>query len=103
MYFGIALGRELRAVVEGGKPREAALRDYGAFSASHRWKFESMLRAQRAVPKIPPRALACAMHGMATDAFVRWSFTHYLNVAPPEFARAGDARGARQPALQAAA
>ena len=23
---------------------------------------------------------------MSTDAFVRWSFGHYLNIAPPEFA-----------------
>ncbi len=87
-YFGIALGRELRAVVEGGKSREAALRDYAAFSASHRWKFEWMLRTQQAVPRVPPRALALALRGLATDAFVRWSFKHYLRIAPPEFARA---------------
>ena len=86
-YFGIACGRELRAVVEGGKDREQALRDYAAFSASHRWKFESMLRVQRTVPKVPPRLLAALMRGMSSDAFVRWSFGHYLNIAPPEFAR----------------
>ena len=91
-YFGIALGRELRDVVEGRKSRADALRDYGAFSASHRWKFEWMLRTQRAVPKVPPRALALAMRGMAADAFVRRAFTHYLNIAPPEFA---GARGRR--------
>jgi flavin-dependent dehydrogenase len=90
-YFGIACGRELRAVVEGSKPREDALRDYSAFSASHRWKFEWMLRTQRTVPKVPPRALALALRGMGTDAFVRWSFSHYLNIAPPGFARASGA------------
>ncbi|HEX6117693.1 MAG TPA: NAD(P)/FAD-dependent oxidoreductase [Solirubrobacterales bacterium] len=102
-YFGIALGRELRAVVAGGKPRADALRDYAAFSASHRWKFEWMLRTQRAVPRVPPRALAFAMRGMSTDAFVRWSFDHYLNIAPPAFADAAGPSGARQPELQAAA
>src|SRR5918998_1146803 len=39
-YFGIALGRELRAVLEGRATREQALARYGAFSASHRWKYE---------------------------------------------------------------
>ena len=32
-YFGIALGRELRAVLEGRQDRAAALKRYGAFSA----------------------------------------------------------------------
>ena len=32
LYFGIACGRELRAVVDGRKSREAALRDYASFS-----------------------------------------------------------------------
>jgi flavin-dependent dehydrogenase len=82
-YFGIACGHELRAVIENRKDREAALRDYASFSASHRWKFEAMLRVQRTVPKLPPRMLAALMRGMASDAFVRWSFGHYLNIAPP--------------------
>jgi flavin-dependent dehydrogenase len=86
LYFGIACGRELRSVIEGRKDREQALHDYAAFSASHRWKFESMLRVQRAVPRVPPRLLALALRGMSSDAFVRWSFGHYLNIAPPEFA-----------------
>ena len=34
-YFGIACGRELRAVVQGRSSREAALRQYGAFSDAH--------------------------------------------------------------------
>jgi flavin-dependent dehydrogenase len=102
-YFGIACGRELRAVVEGSKSREEAMRDYSAFSASHRWKFEWMLRTQRTVPKVPPRALALALRAMGTDAFVRWSFSRYLNVAPPEFARDSDPRPAPRPRLEAAA
>ena len=53
-YFGIACGRELRAVIEGRSTREDALRRYASFSASHRWKFESMLRVQRLVPRVPP-------------------------------------------------
>ena len=44
-----------------------------------------MLRAQRAVPRVPPRMLALMSRPMATRAFTRWSFDHYLRVAPPSF------------------
>ena len=53
-YFGIALGRELRAVLEGRQDKAAALERYGAFSASHKWKFESMY-AGPAVDPAPAR------------------------------------------------
>src|SRR5262249_41120499 len=43
-YFGIELGDELRNVIEGRQDREAALRSYAEFVASHRWKFGWMLR-----------------------------------------------------------
>ena len=87
LYFGIACGRELRRVVEGRATRDDALRAYAAFSAAHEWQFNWMLRTQRAVPKVPPRLLAAALRWpLSSDAFVRWSFTHYLNVAPPSFA-----------------
>src|SRR5919199_1192090 len=33
LYFGVACGRELRAVLDGGKDERAALRQYAAFSA----------------------------------------------------------------------
>src|SRR5205823_14612947 len=59
-YFAIACGRELRAVVEGRRTREDALRRYHDFSAQHEWKFRWMLRAQRLVPRVPPRVLGPA-------------------------------------------
>ena len=85
-YFGIACGRELRAVVDGRRTRADALRRYATFNATHRWKFEWMLRVQKLVPKVPPRALGPALRAMSTDAFVRWSFNHYMNVADPSIA-----------------
>jgi flavin-dependent dehydrogenase len=88
-YFGIALGRELRAVVEGRSTKAAALSAYHAFSASHEWKFRWMLRTQKAVPRVPPRLLAPAIRAMGAQRFVDWSFDHYLNIAPPSFAAAG--------------
>jgi menaquinone-9 beta-reductase len=85
-YFGIACGRELRAVVEGRQPAARALANYGDFSAAHEWKFRWMLRAQRLVPRVPPRALAGALRAMQWRRFVEWSFGHYLAIAPPSFA-----------------
>ena len=82
-YFGMACGRELRAVVEGRTTAAEALARYGDFSDSHRWKFESMLAAQRLVPRVPPRLLAGALKGMQWRRFVDWSFGHYLAIAPP--------------------
>ncbi|OLE36028.1 MAG: monooxygenase [Actinobacteria bacterium 13_1_20CM_3_68_9] len=70
-YFGIACGRELRAVVAGDKRRDEALRDYGAFSAAHRWKFESMLWAQRLIPRVPPRLLAPGKPAAAREQALR--------------------------------
>jgi flavin-dependent dehydrogenase len=88
-YFGLACGRELRGVVEGRQSRDEALRRYASFSASHRWKFESMLRVQRLIPRVPPRLLGPAIVAMSSPRFVNWSFEHYLNIAPPSFV--GDA------------
>ena len=85
LYFGPACGQELREVVARRQGRDDALRRYAAFSASHRWKFEAMLDVQRLIPRIPPHALALALRGMGTDAFVRWAFGHYLRIrrTPP--------------------
>ena len=102
LYFGIACGRELRAVVDGRKDRAAALRDYGAFSASHRWKFEAMLRVQRFVPRVEPRLLGLMLRGMERRSFVDWSFGHYLAIAPPEFAGPPPQRASAPPLAAAA-
>jgi digeranylgeranylglycerophospholipid reductase len=95
-YFGIACGRELRAVVEGRSTRPDALRRYAEFSASHRWKFEAMLRVQRLIPRVPPRVLGPAIRAMSSQRFVDWSFTHYLQIAPPSFAAGSPVQPAGQ-------
>jgi flavin-dependent dehydrogenase len=89
LYFGIACGRELRAVLAGAQTKEQALHRYGSFSASHRWKFESMLQVQRLVPRVPPRLLAPALRAMGAKRFVEWSFGHYLKIADPAFVAGG--------------
>jgi flavin-dependent dehydrogenase len=112
--FGLACGRELRSVVDGRSTRAAALARYGAFSAAHEWKFAWMLRAQRAVPRIPPRLLRAVVAAMGRRPLSHWAFGHYLRIAPPPSADAqpdprrspGDLRpadGPNSPAVAAGA
>ncbi len=103
LYFGIACGRELRAVVEGRASAAEALASYGDFSASHSWKFACMLAAQRAVPRVQPRALNGLVGAMQARRFVDWSFGHYLRIAPPEFALPGPPPRAARPVAPALA
>jgi flavin-dependent dehydrogenase len=85
-YFGIACGRELRAVLEGRRSRAEALERYGRFSESHRRKFELMLQTQHAVPRLPPRALGAVTRAFRRGTVSHWAFGHYLRIAPPQFA-----------------
>ena len=97
-YFGIACGRELRAVHEGRSDRASALRRYADFNSAHRWKFEWMLRVQKLIPRVPPRVLAPALKAMSAEAIVDWSFTHYLRIAGPEIVGELDERREPVPA-----
>jgi menaquinone-9 beta-reductase len=96
LYFGIALGRELRGVLDGWQDREAAASRYAEFNDSHEWKFRWMLRVQKLVPKIPPRLLGPLVRLLGNKRFIKWSFNHYLQIAPAQFARdsANDQNGA---------
>jgi len=85
-YFGIALGRELRAVVEGRQDKAAALERYGRFSASHRWKFESMYLAQQSIRCLHGRPLDHLTRVFTRPRVAHWAFQHYLEIAPPSFA-----------------
>jgi hypothetical protein len=97
LYFGIALGRELRGVLEGRQSRDGAAAAYTAFHDSHERKFRWMLRVQRLVPRVPPRFLGPAIRLMGSKRFIEWSFNHYLNIAPPRFAgSANDQEGPGQ-------
>jgi len=100
-HFGIACGRELRDVVAGASTRERALARYGAFSDGHEWKYRWMLRAQRLVPRVPPRALAAALGAVERDPFVAWAFGHYLRIAPPPAGRARRVGAPQSPAAVA--
>jgi flavin-dependent dehydrogenase len=85
LYFGIAAGRELRAVFEGWQTRGEALDRYARFSEAHRRGFGVLLFFQRLVPRIPPRLLAPAFRIYKTQKLIDVTFNAYLRVAPPGF------------------
>jgi menaquinone-9 beta-reductase len=105
-YFGLACGRELRAVHDGRQSREQALARYGQFSDEHEWKFRWLLRVQDLVGHATGTpVLSASLRAMDNQRFVDWAFGHYLRIAPPAFALATRAPqpSAREPAARAAA
>ncbi len=92
IYFGLACGRELRTVIEGGQTRAEALARYGAFSASHARKFAWLLAVQRGIGQInPSRAATAIVRAFESRRLSHWAFNHYLAIAPPSFVGAGPA------------
>ena len=86
LYFGLACGRELRAVIEGRATREQALADYAAFSASHARKYRWLLGTQRIFGQITPsRAMTMVVRSLEDRRFAAWIFKHYLAITPPSF------------------
>jgi flavin-dependent dehydrogenase len=102
-YFGIACGRELRAVLEGRQEVEDALQRYGAFSAAHARPYAIALALQRLIPRLPPRALTALLAFMGRERPCRRAFTWYLDQAHPAAAgptRRGRSRPARDFAVR---
>jgi flavin-dependent dehydrogenase len=91
LYFGIACGRELRAVIEGRATREEALAAYGAFSDRHARAFRRLLQVQDMVGHVVgrERLLRLVLATISRRPLVRWFFSKYLAVAPPEYALDG--------------
>jgi flavin-dependent dehydrogenase len=104
LYFGLACGRELRQVVDGRQTRDQALRRYAAFCDDKLYAFRWLLRVQHAVGRAIRRpVLTRVLRAMDRQAFIDWSFGHYLRIAPPEFALASPASGPRTAAAHTAA
>ncbi len=85
LYFGIAAGRELRAVFEGWQTREQALDRYAEFSDAHRRGFGVLLFVQKLIPWIPPRLLKPLFRIYKSQPLIDLTFNAYLRVAPPGF------------------
>jgi menaquinone-9 beta-reductase len=99
-YFGIACGRELRAVLEGRQHAATALERYGEFTREHAWKFDWMLRWQQGIPKLPPRILSLLSGCVQHRRLAHWAFNHYLRIAPPEYALPAPPEAVRGPVDQ---
>ena len=86
-YFGLAAGRELRAVLDGRQTREHALARYAAFCEERRRAFDWLLRVQQVVGRVNPTPLMTpVVRAMTSERFLAWSFSHYLDIAPPSYA-----------------
>jgi flavin-dependent dehydrogenase len=83
LYFGVACGRELAAVLDGRQPLELALRRYHDFSASHRLEFECMFAAQQSVRRLHGRPMDGLVALFGRRRVSHWAFRHYLDIAPP--------------------
>jgi menaquinone-9 beta-reductase len=90
LYFGLAVGRELRSVIAGRRSTRDALGSYARFSDGHATAYRWMLRCQRLIPRVAPRLLAGSLRAMQSRRFLDWAFNHYLEVAHPRFVAAGE-------------
>jgi flavin-dependent dehydrogenase len=86
LYFGVACGRELRAMLDGRQDLGAALRRYHDFSASHRRAFECMYFAQQSVRRLHGAPMNALVRLFGRRAVSHWAFRHYLDIAPPSAA-----------------
>jgi flavin-dependent dehydrogenase len=92
-YFGLAVGRELRAVVEGRQTRAQALAAYGAFSAAHARPYKWLLNMQHCVGPMNVRGplVHWTMKAINQRRLIDAFFNRYLAVAPPDYALADGA------------
>ena len=91
LYYGVALGRELRAVVKGRRSRDEAAEGYARLHESHKKGFGLLLFVQRLIPRIPQRMLAPLFRIYRNQFLVNLTFNAYLRVAPPDFVGGGSA------------
>jgi digeranylgeranylglycerophospholipid reductase len=85
LYFGVACGRELDAVLAGRRDRDEALRRYAAFHDGHARAFRRALRLQGLIPALPPRVLAALLRALAPQPLVDRAFGWYLDQAHPSY------------------
>jgi flavin-dependent dehydrogenase len=86
LFFGLACGAELRAVLEGRRTRAEALRRYAAVSHRSRRTYALLLAGQRVLPRVAPRLLDLVFRVLSHPAAVRRAFAWYLEQAPPPVA-----------------
>ena len=83
-YFGIAAGRELRAVLDGEQSREQALERLRRVLAPPRPRVRLRARAPARDPAAPAARADRAAALMGRERPCRRAFNWYLAIAPPE-------------------
>ncbi len=96
LYFGAALGLELRRVTEGAQTPDAALTSYHRFNASHERQFRWLLNSQKMLPKVPPRLVKPLLASSFAGQSGEFAFNRYLGIAPPQFVRSVGAHRPRK-------
>jgi flavin-dependent dehydrogenase len=83
-YFGLACGRELRAVLEGRASTEQALHAYGAFSGAQARKFGVLLGLQRVIGQLTgTRAIAAMVRALENPHVAGRLLGRYMSAAAP--------------------
>jgi flavin-dependent dehydrogenase len=100
LYYGIAVGREMRAVFEGRRSRNQALAAYTRLHDSHRKGFGLLLFFQRLIPRIPPPMLPTLFRIYSWQPLIDLTFNAYLRLAPPGFVGGGSADDENRPGQQ---
>ena len=85
-YFGIACGRELRAVLDGPPHARAGARPLPRFSRLARLEVRLACSRSSTRSRSSPRALGAMARTFGAPAPALWAFRHYLRIAPPEYA-----------------
>jgi menaquinone-9 beta-reductase len=96
LYFGVYLGRELRAALDGRQSAGDALRRYGEFSAHHGFQFACMYAVQKSVRRLHGPVLDGLVRAFGSRWLSEWAFGHYLDIAPPSAALPAPLAGAAE-------
>ncbi len=91
-YFGLACGERLQGVLAGHMSRDAALRDYAAFSAAHKRKYSLLLGLQRVIGQLTATpAITVLARALENPRVAAWVFGRYMAAAgpPPRHTLAG--------------
>jgi len=99
LFFGLAAGREVRAVLEGRQTRATALARYAALHETRRRTYDIFWNVQRSVgPLNGTYAMDAALRLIRTQRFSEYFFRRYRAIAPPEFVSRGRSGTHRAPA-----
>lgn len=83
LYFGLAAGDEMRAVLDGRQDAGTARRRYAELSEGVAWDFRQMRRVQRAIRRLHGAPLDLMVRAFERERISARAFGHYLALTPP--------------------